>query len=55
MFYAEAVDNGDGTVSLRTRTKMNVATAPIGAWDDFLKLDDAITAFYDSVLVLKKK
>lgn len=55
MFYAEAVDNGDGTVSLRTRTKMNVATAPIGAWDDFLKLDDAITAFYDSVLVFKKK
>ena len=55
MFYAEAVDNGDGTLSLRTRTKMNVATAPIGAWDDFLKIDDAITAFYDSVLVLKKK
>lgn len=55
MFYTEAVDNGDGTVSLRTRTKMNIATAPIGAWDDFLKLSDAETAFYDSVLLLKKK
>ena len=55
MFYAEAVDNGDGTISLRTRTKINVSKAPIGAWEDFLKINDAETAFYDTVLLLKKK
>lgn len=55
MFYAEAVDNGNGTISLRTRIKINVSKAPIGAWEDFLKINDAETAFYDTVLLLKKK
>lgn len=55
IFYAEAVDNENGSISLRTRTKINVSYAPIGAWDDLLKLNDAEAAFYDSVLLLKKK
>lgn len=55
IFYAEAVDNENGSISLRTRTKINVSYAPIGAWEDLLKLNDAEAAFYDSVLLLKKK
>lgn len=55
MFYTEAVLNDDGNICVRVRTKINAAYAPIGAWDDLLKLHDAETAFFDSVLLLKKK
>ncbi len=55
MFYAEAVLKDDGNICVRVRTKMNAAYVPIGAWDDLLKLHDAETAFFDSVLLLKKK
>lgn len=55
MFYAEAVDNGDGSVSVRVRNKINVANAPIGAWEDFLKLHEAQTTFTDAVILFRKK
>lgn len=55
MFYAEAVDPGDGTITVRTRSKINVDVAPAGAWQAYLDISDAEAAFDDAVLILRKK
>ena len=55
MFYAEATDNGAGELTVRTRSSINFAYAPMNAWDAFLELSDASVSFNDAVILLKKK